>query len=416
MKNVIHHQLPKMPKTYVSRLVFDPKHRNLILLKNNHVIGGICFRLFPTQNFSEIVFCAITSNEQVKGYGTHMMNHLKDYHVKNKICHFLTYADQYAIGYFEKQGFTKEITLSESIHHGFIKDYEGATLMQCELSEKIIYTEFSIWIKRQKMIVRKLLEMRKHDTDNTILSYEECQAQEKKFQEHDIKMAEIAKLESLNTQRSTPKISSNNSEEYLKIREKLDFSMAAGETLASQKTAEKLSMNSKNSENLTPKASIKTENSSHPKPKLKRVNLFDGTDSEDENPTSPKRPKIENSANSESDTESNSIKNLERSQNSVSSSSTMNSSTFSGVEKGKKGRKTSKNPEVIIYKRIKKLLEQIGNHKDSWLFKEPVTEEIAPGYFSIIKNPMDLKTMAGKNKNRKYKSVKEFIADFELRR
>ena len=34
------------------------------------VIGGICFRPFPTQAFAEIVFCAITSTEQVKGYGT----------------------------------------------------------------------------------------------------------------------------------------------------------------------------------------------------------------------------------------------------------------------------------------------------------------------------------------------------------
>jgi len=30
------------------------------------VIGGICFRMFPTQGFTEIVFCAVTSNEQVK--------------------------------------------------------------------------------------------------------------------------------------------------------------------------------------------------------------------------------------------------------------------------------------------------------------------------------------------------------------
>lgn len=31
------------------------------------------------------------------------MNHLKDYHVANGILHFLTYADEYAIGYFKKQ-------------------------------------------------------------------------------------------------------------------------------------------------------------------------------------------------------------------------------------------------------------------------------------------------------------------------
>jgi hypothetical protein len=51
-----------------------------------------------TQGFTEIVFCAVTSNEQVKGYGTHLMNHLKDYHIGHNIYHFLTFADEFAIG------------------------------------------------------------------------------------------------------------------------------------------------------------------------------------------------------------------------------------------------------------------------------------------------------------------------------
>lgn len=54
--------------------------------------------MFPTQGFTEIVFCAVTSNEQVKGYGTHLMNQLKDYHIKHGVLHFLTYADEFAIG------------------------------------------------------------------------------------------------------------------------------------------------------------------------------------------------------------------------------------------------------------------------------------------------------------------------------
>jgi len=31
------------------------------------------------------------------------MNHLKDYHIQNSVLHFLTYADEYATGYFRKQ-------------------------------------------------------------------------------------------------------------------------------------------------------------------------------------------------------------------------------------------------------------------------------------------------------------------------
>ena len=45
---------------------FGRKHKTLALVKDNKPIGGICFRMFPTQNFTEIVFCAVTSNEQVK--------------------------------------------------------------------------------------------------------------------------------------------------------------------------------------------------------------------------------------------------------------------------------------------------------------------------------------------------------------
>lgn len=94
-------QLPKMPKDYVTRLIFDPRHQNMVILKKDvGVIGGICFRPFPSRGFVEIVFCAITAMEQVKGYGTHLMNHCKDYMIKNKIYHMLTFADEFAIGYF----------------------------------------------------------------------------------------------------------------------------------------------------------------------------------------------------------------------------------------------------------------------------------------------------------------------------
>uniref|UniRef100_A0A915LK39 Bromo domain-containing protein n=1 Tax=Meloidogyne javanica TaxID=6303 RepID=A0A915LK39_MELJA len=89
-------QLPKMPREYIVRI------------KDKGVIAGICYRLFQEQGFAEIVFCAVTADEQVfldfkklfgSRYGTHMMNHLKDYMVgKLGIFHLLTYADEFAIG------------------------------------------------------------------------------------------------------------------------------------------------------------------------------------------------------------------------------------------------------------------------------------------------------------------------------
>lgn len=66
LQNVFSHQLPRMGKEYISRLVFDPRHKLLVLIKNDEmVIGGIAFRMFEEQHFSEVVFCAVTSNEQV---------------------------------------------------------------------------------------------------------------------------------------------------------------------------------------------------------------------------------------------------------------------------------------------------------------------------------------------------------------
>ena len=53
------------------------KHHSLALTKGNTVVGGICFRMFPTQNFAEIVFCAVASNEQVKVTGGCGYNYIR---------------------------------------------------------------------------------------------------------------------------------------------------------------------------------------------------------------------------------------------------------------------------------------------------------------------------------------------------
>ncbi|KAJ2812049.1 histone acetyltransferase [Coemansia furcata] len=105
LKNIFQKQLPKMPKEYIARLVYDRNHSSLAIVKSNgHVVGGITFRLFEQRQFAEIVFCAVSSSEQVKGYGSFLMNNLKDYISANtQARHFLTYADNYATGYFQKQ-------------------------------------------------------------------------------------------------------------------------------------------------------------------------------------------------------------------------------------------------------------------------------------------------------------------------
>lgn len=71
-----------------------------------------------SQRFGEIAFCAITADEQVKGYGTRLMNHLKQ-HARDVdgLAYFLTYADNNAVGYFIKQvGSIKVLSCPTFLH------------------------------------------------------------------------------------------------------------------------------------------------------------------------------------------------------------------------------------------------------------------------------------------------------------
>eukprot|EP00735_Rhodelphis_limneticus_P001193 TRINITY_DN11764_c0_g1::TRINITY_DN11764_c0_g1_i1::g.11575::m.11575 TRINITY_DN11764_c0_g1::TRINITY_DN11764_c0_g1_i1::g.11575 ORF type:complete len:608 (+),score=118.63,sp/Q338B9/GCN5_ORYSJ/48.75/4e-115,Bromodomain/PF00439.20/3.4e-21,Acetyltransf_7/PF13508.1/3.4e-08,Acetyltransf_1/PF00583.19/8.1e-08,Acetyltransf_10/PF13673.1/0.016,PCAF_N/PF06466.6/0.047,FR47/PF08445.5/0.38 TRINITY_DN11764_c0_g1_i1:135-1958(+) len=159
LKNLFAKQLPKMPKEYITRLVFDRRHHSIALVKNGKVGGGICFRPFVEQNFAEIAFCAIHNNEQVKGYGTRLMNQVKEF-VKTEfaIHHFLTYADNFAVGYFKKQGFTKQITQDRENWVGYIKDYDGGTLMECVLQKTINYLLIPVAVRIQRKCLNEKLK------------------------------------------------------------------------------------------------------------------------------------------------------------------------------------------------------------------------------------------------------------------
>lgn len=180
LKFLFQKQLSKMPKEYIMRQIFDEKHICLVILNNfNNIIGGICFRPFYQQKFYEIVFCAVDSNYQIKGIGSFLMDLLKQYAKvdftnyfisknntfknlyinsldylieKNYIdvgnIYFITYADNFAIGYFKKQGFRTKISFDSWI--GYIKDYEGGTIMECLIFWEIDYINKSNILKTKK--------------------------------------------------------------------------------------------------------------------------------------------------------------------------------------------------------------------------------------------------------------------------
>jgi len=67
LKNIFQKQLPKMPREYIARLVFDREHWSMAIVKRGYqVVGGITYRPFEQRGFAEIVFCAITGTEQVR--------------------------------------------------------------------------------------------------------------------------------------------------------------------------------------------------------------------------------------------------------------------------------------------------------------------------------------------------------------
>lgn len=59
-------------------------------------------------------------------------------------------------------------------------------------------------------------------------------------------------------------------------------------------------------------------------------------------------------------------------------------------------------------------LSKVKHRKCNWPFLTPVKEEEAPGYFSIINEPMDLSTARSKLDSGAYRTVTEFISDILL--
>ena len=68
LKNIIAKQLPRMPRSYIVRLMMDRVHEAMIIIKKlpgekRQILGGCVFRPFYSQKFAEIVFLAVTTQE-----------------------------------------------------------------------------------------------------------------------------------------------------------------------------------------------------------------------------------------------------------------------------------------------------------------------------------------------------------------
>ena len=156
-RNVFHRELTKMPEDYITRLVFNENHITVILMRNGVVCGGITFRPFMDLDFAEIAFCVVLQQRQILGYGGYLMARVKTYLQAIGLHNILTYADNTAIGYFMRQGFTREINFDPQIWRRCIKDYTGATLIHCEIRSDVDYMRINDVIDQQKRMVSGML-------------------------------------------------------------------------------------------------------------------------------------------------------------------------------------------------------------------------------------------------------------------
>ncbi|XP_067001184.2 uncharacterized protein dikar [Anabrus simplex] len=85
-----------------------------------------------------------------------------------------------------------------------------------------------------------------------------------------------------------------------------------------------------------------------------------------------------------------------------------------GLRRKLRSSQVFKQTEEDLQTGMYKILEHIKNHEDAWPFMEPVDEEYAPRYYSIISKPMDLQRMEDKLDEGEYLSFAEFKADFKL--
>ncbi|KAI8040555.1 hypothetical protein M5D96_006498 [Drosophila gunungcola] len=98
---------------------------------------------------------------------------------------------------------------------------------------------------------------------------------------------------------------------------------------------------------------------------------------------------------------------------SSASSSSSKAERNSGAYSDKSGDDFTETEEVLQIG-MHKVLVYVKNHRDAWPFVDPVEEDIAPRYYSIIRRPMDLLKMEDKLDSGEYHKFSEFRNDFRL--
>eukprot|EP00767_Chilomastix_cuspidata_P003418 gnl/Chilomastix_cuspidata/3541.p1 GENE.gnl/Chilomastix_cuspidata/3541~~gnl/Chilomastix_cuspidata/3541.p1 ORF type:complete len:348 (-),score=119.77 gnl/Chilomastix_cuspidata/3541:7-1050(-) len=154
--------LPRMPKDYVTRVVFDPSHSTFALYEDDILLSAICFRAFFDRQFVEIVFCVVQKHLKGRRLGGRMMNLFKEYVKEKDGTTIITYADNTAIDFFAKQGFSCRLTRPIWDYEGRIKHYDHALLMECPLSRLVDFRTLEQFTKRRRQLLLEVVQAVPH--------------------------------------------------------------------------------------------------------------------------------------------------------------------------------------------------------------------------------------------------------------
>ncbi|KAJ1395091.1 hypothetical protein B484DRAFT_355464 [Ochromonadaceae sp. CCMP2298] len=80
------------------------------------------------------------------------MRHTKAVAAAQGVEYLLTYADNFAIGYFLRQGFSRNISMQRERWRGLIKEYNGGTPMECYIHPNADYVQVCTYIYTFKYI------------------------------------------------------------------------------------------------------------------------------------------------------------------------------------------------------------------------------------------------------------------------
>lgn len=99
--------LPKVPADYIARTLLSSTTESIVLFKNSHVIGGLCFRRHGENSADEIIFFGVEPAERRLGYGERIIAFMAEYTEQGMLSKMVCNVDRKAESFFRAHGFEK---------------------------------------------------------------------------------------------------------------------------------------------------------------------------------------------------------------------------------------------------------------------------------------------------------------------